>query len=69
MYKYTLCLLALLLTTSLSARETQPLYRNPQATPEARTEDLLRRMTLAEKIAQMQHIHFGHFDSDGRPTD
>lgn len=66
MYKYTLCLLALLLTTSLSARETQPLYRNPQATPEARTEDLLRRMTLAEKIAQMQHIHFGHFDSDGR---
>jgi len=34
----------------------QPLYRNPAAAIDARVEDLLRRMTLDEKVAQMLSI-------------
>lgn len=37
-----------------SAKEQKPLYRDASATPEARTEDLLSRMTLDEKIAQLE---------------
>ncbi len=33
-----------------------PLYKNPSAPIEARVEDLLSRMTLEEKVAQMQSI-------------
>lgn len=43
-----------------------PLYKNPQAPVEQRVEDLLGRMTLEEKVAQMRHIHFKHYNSDGR---
>lgn len=42
-----------------------PLYKNPQATTDQRVEDLLGRMTLKEKVAQMRHIHFKHYNSDG----
>lgn len=42
-----------------------PLYKNPAASPEDRVADLMNRMTLPEKIAQMKHIHFKHYDSDG----
>src|SRR5512147_2005518 len=33
-----------------------PVYRNPAAPVEARVEDLLSRMTLEEKIAQMHGV-------------
>jgi beta-glucosidase len=33
--------------------ESQPIYRNPEASPEARARDLVARMTLAEKVSQM----------------
>jgi beta-glucosidase len=33
--------------------QNTPLYRNPDATPEARARDLIARMTLAEKVSQM----------------
>jgi len=36
-----------------SKRSNLPLYKNPKARPEARVKDLLNRMTLAEKAAQM----------------
>jgi beta-glucosidase len=36
-----------------------PIYREPEATVEARVEDLLSRMTLEEKIAQMHGVPFG----------
>ena len=32
-------------------------YKDPTLSPEERTTDLLRRMTLEEKIAQIRHIH------------
>ena len=31
-------------------------YKDPTLSPEERTTDLLRRMTLEEKIAQIRHI-------------
>lgn len=36
--------------------ETTPLYKNPDAPIEQRVEDLLSRMTLAEKIGQMTQV-------------
>ena len=36
--------------------QAQP-YKNPSLSPEERTADLLQRMTLEEKIAQIRHIH------------
>lgn len=36
--------------------QAQP-YKNPALSPEQRTADLLQRMTLEEKIAQIRHIH------------
>ena len=32
-------------------------YKNPAFTPEQRAEDLLKRMTLEEKLAQIRHLH------------
>lgn len=39
--------------------ETPPPYKNPELPTEERVEDLLKRMTLEEKVAQMRHIHSG----------
>ncbi len=36
---------------------TLPLYRDPTETPERRAEDLLGRMTLAEKVGQMMQLN------------
>lgn len=47
-------------------RSAGPAYKNPSLPVEARVKDLLRRMTLDEKIAQMRHLHPEHFDSDGK---
>ncbi|WP_165483482.1 alpha-N-acetylglucosaminidase TIM-barrel domain-containing protein [Prevotella heparinolytica] len=43
-----------------------PTYKNPFAKVEMRVDDLLGRMTLQEKIAQMRHIHFKHFNTNGQ---
>lgn len=44
----------------------RPLYKDPSAAPEERVNDLMKRMTLSEKTAQMKHIHFKHFDNNGQ---
>mgnify|MGYP004506565007 CR=1 FL=1 len=49
-------------TVMLAAR---PAYRDKSLSAEARAADLLSRMTLSEKVAQMRHLHFKHFDTDG----
>jgi beta-glucosidase len=40
----------------LAAQTPQPVYQDPNAAVEARVEDLLARMTLEEKVAQMMSI-------------
>ncbi|MBU4336693.1 MAG: beta-glucosidase, partial [Actinobacteria bacterium] len=40
----------------MSPTDPQPLFTDPQATVDARVEDLLTRMTLAEKVGQMLQL-------------
>lgn len=42
-----------------------PVYKDPSKSVEARTKDLLGRMTLEEKIAQMQDLTFNMFSTGG----
>ena len=42
-----------------------PTYQNPNKSVSARVTDLLQRMTLEEKIAQMRHIHFASYNVEG----
>jgi beta-glucosidase len=48
--------LALSLAGAAGAQEQGPLYKDPRQPAAARVEDLLSRMTLAEKVGQMQAI-------------
>ncbi len=43
-------------TVTTGGATTTPLYKNPRAPISARVNDLLRRMTLAEKVGQMDQI-------------
>ncbi|RST30211.1 beta-glucosidase [Sphingomonas ginkgonis] len=47
---------ALPLASSAQTAPARPLYKNPQAPIDARVEDLLGRMTLDEKVAQMESL-------------
>lgn len=48
--------LILAMNANVVAQKTVPLYQNPKATVEERVNDLLSRMTLAEKIGQMNQF-------------
>lgn len=56
-----LMIVLMLLPVSLSAKK-KPLYKNPKAPIEERVEDLLNRMTLAEKCAQVQNRFINSID-------
>lgn len=49
--------LVLLLPVILSLRISAQPYKNPHLSPETRADDLLGRMTLEEKMAQIRHVH------------
>ena len=51
----TLALAALTLP-AMSAKKEQPLYKNPKASVAQRVDDLLARMTLEEKVGQMNQL-------------
>lgn len=48
--------LILVMNTNVDAQKAVPLYQNPKATVEERVSDLLSRMTLEEKIGQMNQF-------------
>lgn len=50
------CASAILLAIPASALAAEPLYKNPDKPVEARVSDLLKRMTLEEKVAQLQTV-------------
>src|SRR3954447_7162507 len=43
-------------TTAVLAASSVPLYKDPKAAVDARVDDLLSRMTLEEKIAQISSV-------------
>jgi len=45
-----------LFTTTRAATAQQPAYRNPRLSIDRRVNDLLARMTLEEKVAQMMCV-------------
>lgn len=51
-------------TVSYAQNSQTAAYKNATLPVETRVEDLLQRMTLQEKIAQMSHIHNEHFDKN-----
>lgn len=53
---------ALVTMPSLSSAAKKPLYKNPKAPIEARVDDLLSRMTLHEKVQQLQNNSVGRVD-------
>ena len=60
-----LACVSILANYAFSANEIY-IYKNPHAPIEKRVDDLLSRMTLDEKIAQIRHLHsWNIFDSQG----
>jgi len=59
-----LCCAGVVLATA-AVRGDTPVYGDPSAPVEARVQDLLRRMTLDEKIGQMTQLNFSTYSSDG----
>jgi beta-glucosidase len=55
-----------LFISSIAFSQTQPDYKNPSLPIEKRVEDLLQRMTLAEKVAQMNHLYNGDYIVKGQ---
>ena len=52
------------MTVNLKAADKKPLYKDPNATIEKRIDDLLSRMTLEEKVGQMnQFVGIEHIKS------
>jgi hypothetical protein len=51
---FTICLLAFVLPSAWSQQSTKPVYQNEKAPIPERVRDLLGRMTLEEKVAQLQ---------------
>lgn len=65
MKRITLLAAVLLCNALISKSQTLP-YQDSSLPIEERVEDLLSRMTLEEKIAQMGHIHSKHYDNDDK---
>lgn len=54
----------LLCGTDAGARKKDPVYKDSNAPVEARVEDLLSRMTLEEKVAQLTQTHTRYVDNE-----
>lgn len=59
-------LVCLILSSGVVYSQTQPNYKNSTLPIEKRVDDLLKRMTLQEKVAQMNHLYNGDYIVDGR---
>lgn len=64
--KRIILLAAVLFCNALISKSQTLPYQDSSLPIEERVEDLLSRMTLEEKIAQMGHIHSKHYDNDGK---
>lgn len=66
MKNYLIYFLLLSFSTCQLLAQPVPTYKDPSATVEERVQDLLQRMTLQEKIAQMRHVHAYSILTDGK---
>ncbi len=66
MKRYT-AILCLFFSATSMAQKAKYLYQDPSQPISVRVEDLLRRMSLEEKIAQLRHIHTEDYDAGGQP--
>lgn len=62
---FLLLFLAGSLCTLAQNKKAVLLYKDPSISVESRVKDLLARMTLQEKVAQMRHIHSEDYDANG----
>ncbi|QIL38350.1 glycosyl hydrolase [Pedobacter sp. HDW13] len=53
---------------AFSQKPAIPLYKRPELSPRERVKDLLPRLSLKEKLSQMQHIQSGQYEVDQRPN-
>ena len=65
-YAVGLCLLALSAFAGNKPKPDTPLYKNPSAPVEKRVDDLMSRMTLREKVLQLQNRGSGKLDEIDR---
>ena len=67
MKRKTILVLSLFISTASVAQKARLLYQDPSQPTAVRVEDLLKRMSLEEKIAQLRHIHSEDYDAGGQP--
>ena len=58
-FTFGVCLLGIACTLSAKDKKTAPLYKDAKAPIERRIDDLLSRMTLEEKILQLNQYTMG----------
>jgi beta-glucosidase len=66
--KNNICILILALTIVSCDNQKKPLYKNPDAPVDQRVEDLIKRMTLEEKVSQLFSVRITDslaWDSEG----
>ncbi len=63
--KPILFILFFLISLGAVSQDVTSVYKDPEMSVSARVKDLLERMTLDEKIAQMRHIHFASYNVEG----
>ena len=64
--KFKAMLLGLSIMTALPVCAQKPVYLDTNKPIEERVKDALNRMTLEEKVAQMQDLTFNQFTADGK---
>lgn len=68
--KQLLLILTLILSMNITAKNNRPLYKNPSAPIEDRVNDLISRMTLEEKVGQMnQLVGIEHFKQNSHMSE
>lgn len=64
--KNTITISIIFIIGLLACSEKQQDYRNFKLPIEKRVDDLLKRMTLSEKISQMKHVHCQDYTTEGK---